>query len=80
MHLKDLIPLLPILEQHTLFQPDSRTIILNENTGAQFTLSKDCTELLLGGEPCSRTIDKAGFLWVTGINARGENIIITVDA
>lgn len=80
MHLKDLIPLLPTLEQHTLFQPDSRTIILNENTGTQFTLSKDCTELLLSGEPCNRTIDKAGFLWVTSVNARGGNIIITVDA
>ena len=80
MHLKDLVPLLPTLEQHTLFQPDARTIILNENTGTRFTLSKDCTELLLGGEPCGRMIDKAGFLWVTGINAHGENIIITVDA
>lgn len=80
MHLKDLIPLLPILEQHTLFQPDSRTIVLNGNTGTRFTLSKDYTELLLDGEPCSRTIDKAGFLWVTEINARDSFIFITVDA
>ena len=36
--------------------------------------------MLLGDEPCGRTIDKAGFLWITGINAHGENIIITVDA
>ena len=80
MHLKDLIPLLPTLEQHTLFQPDARTIIINENTGTRFTLSNDCTKLLLDGEPCGRTIDRAGYLWITGINARGENIIITVDA
>lgn len=80
MYLKNLVPLLPTLEQHTLFQPDSRTIILNENTGTRFMLSEDCTELLLDGEPCDRTIDKTGFLWVTGINAHGENIIITVDA
>ena len=80
MYLKDLVPLLPTLEQHALFQSDARTIILNENTGTRFTLSKDCTELLLGGESCGRTIDNAGFLWVTGINAHGENIIITVDA
>lgn len=80
MHLKNLIPLLPVLEQHTLFHPDARTIIINENTGIRFTLSDDCTELLLDGEPCGRTIDKAGYLWVTGINARGKNIIITVDA
>lgn len=80
MYLKNLVLLLPALEQHTLFQSDARTIILNENTGARFTLSKDCTELLLGGEPCGRTIDKVGYLWVTGINARNENIIITVDA
>lgn len=80
MDLKCLVPLLPTLEQHTLFQSDARTIILNENTGARFTLSKDCTELLLDGEPCGRTIEQASFLWVTGINARGGNIIITVDA
>lgn len=80
MYLKDLVPLLPTPEQHTLFQSDARAIILNENTGTRFTLSKDCTQLLLGDEPCGRTIDKAGFLWVTGINAHGENIIITVDA
>ena len=80
MYLKDLVPLLPNLEQHTLFQSDARTIILNENTGTRFTLSKDCTELLLDGEPCGRKSDKAGFLWVTGINAHGENITITVGA
>ena len=80
MYLKDLVPLLPTLEQHTLFQSDARTIILNENTGTRFTLSKDCTKLLLGSEYCGRTIDEAGYLWVTGINAHGENIIITVDA
>ncbi len=80
MYLKYLVPFLPTLEQHTLFQLDARAIILNENTGTRFTLSKDCTELLLDGKPCGRTIDKADFLWVTGINARGENIIITVDA
>ena len=80
MHLKNLVPLLPTLERHTLFQSNARTIILNENTGTRFTLSKDCTELLLGDESCGRTIDKAGFLWVTGINAHGENIIIAVDA
>ena len=80
MYLKDLVPLLPTLERHMLFQSDARTIILNENTGTRFTLSKDCTELLLGGEPCGRTIDEAGSLWVTGINAHGENIFIMVDA
>ena len=80
MYLKDLVPLLPTLEQHLLFQSDARTIILNENTSTRFTLSKDCTELLLDDEPCGRTIDKAGFLWVTGINAHGENIFIMVDA
>lgn len=80
MHLKDLIPLLPILEQHTLFHPDARTIVLNGNTGTRFTLSDDCTELLLDGEPCGRTLDKAGYLWVTEINARGSFIFITVDA
>lgn len=37
-------------------------------------------ELLLDGEPCSRTVEKAGSLWVTGINARGSAIIIIVDA
>lgn len=80
MHLKDLIPLLPILEQHTLFQPDARTIVINQNTGTRFTLSDDCTELLLGGEPCGRMIDKAGYLWVTSINARNDNILVIVDA
>ena len=80
MHLKDLIPLLPTLEQHTLFHPDARTIIINENTGTRFTLSDDYTELLLDGEPCGRTINKAGYLWIMGINARGGNIIIAVDA
>lgn len=80
MYLKYLVPLLPTLEQHTLFQSDARTIILSENTGTRFTLSKDCTELLLDGKPCGRTVDKAGFLWATGINTYGENIIITVDA
>lgn len=80
MHLKDLIPLLPILEQHTLFQPDSRTIIINENTGTRFTISDDYTKLLLDDEPCGRTFDKAGYLWVTGVNARDSFIIITVDA
>lgn len=80
MYLKNLVPLLPTLEQHTLFQSDARTIILNGNTGTRFTLSKDYTELLLDGEPCDRTIERADFLWVTGINARGGNIIITVDA
>ena len=80
MYLKHLVPLLPTLEQHALFQSDARTIILNENTGTRFTLSKDCTELLLGDEPCGRTINEAGFLRVTGINAHGGNIIITVDA
>ena len=71
MYLKYLVPLLPTLEQHTLFQPDARTIILNENTGTRFTLSKDCTELLLGGERSRRTIEKAGFLWVTCFKAHG---------
>lgn len=80
MYLKNLVPLLPAIEQQTLFQSDARTIILNENTGARFTLSKDCTELLLDGEPCGRTIEKAGFLWVTEINASGSFIFITVDA
>lgn len=80
MYLKDLVPLLPTFEQHTLFQSDAHTIVLNENTGARFTLSEDCTELLLDDEPCSRTVEKAGFLWVTGINARGSAIIIIVDA
>lgn len=80
MYLKNLVPLLPTIEQHTLFQSNARTIILNENTSSRFTLSKDCTELLLDREPCGRTIEQAGFLWVTGINARGGNIIITVDA
>lgn len=80
MYLKNLVPLLPALEQHTLFQPDTRTIILNGNTGTRFTLSEDCTKLLLDGEPCGHTIDKAGYLWVTEINARGSFIFITVDA
>lgn len=80
MYLKNLVPLLPTLEQHTLFQSDARTIILNGNTGTRFTLSDDHTELLLGGEPCGRALEKAGYLWVTGVNAHGENIIITVDA
>nr|DAH09500.1 MAG TPA: hypothetical protein [Caudoviricetes sp.] len=80
MYLKNLVPLLPALEQHTLFQSDARTIILNGNTGTRFTISKDYTELLLDGEPCSRTLDKAGYLWVTDVNAHNSNIIITVDA
>ena len=80
MYLKNLIPLLPICEQHTLFHPESRTIVLNENTGARFTISKDYTELLLDGELCGRTVDKAGYLWVTGVNAHDSDIIITVDA
>lgn len=80
MYLKNLVSLLPALEQHTLFQPDSRTIILNGNTGTRFTLSRDNTELLLDGEPCGRTIEKAGYLWVTEVNAHGSFIFITVDA
>lgn len=61
-------------------RPNARTIIINENTGTRFTLSEDCTELLLDGEPCGRLAGTEGSLWVTGINTRGENIIITVDA
>lgn len=80
MYLKNLVPLLPILEQHTLFQSDARTIILNGNTNTRFTLSKNCTELLLNGKPCGRTVDKAGYLWITEINAHGSFIFITVDA
>lgn len=80
MYLRNLVPLLPTLEQHTLFQPNARTIVLNGNTGTRFTLSEDCAELLLDGEPCGRTIDKAGYLCVTEINARGSFIFITVDA
>lgn len=80
MYLKDLIPLLPVLEQHTLFHSDARTIILNGNTGTRFTISDDYTELFLDSEPCGRTLDKAGYLWVTEINARGSFIFITVDA
>lgn len=30
--------------------------------------------------PCGRPAGTEGSLWVTSINARGENIIITVDA
>lgn len=80
MYLKYLVPLLPLMEQHMLFDPNARTIIINENTGTRFTLSDDCTELLLDGEPCGRPAGTEGSLWVTSINARGENIIITVDA
>lgn len=40
MYLKDLVPLLPTLEQHTLFQSDAHTTVLNENTGAKFTLRR----------------------------------------
>lgn len=80
MYLRYLVPLLPALEQHMLLDPNARTIIINENTGTRFTLSEDCTELLLDGEPCGRLAGTEDSLWVTGINARGENIIITVDA
>ena len=80
MYLKYLVPLLPLMERHMLFDPNARTIIINENTGTRFTFSEDCTELLLDGEPCGRLTGTEGSLWVTSINARGENIIITVDA
>lgn len=80
MYLKYLVPLLPPMEQHMLFDPNARTIIINENTGTRFTLSDDCTELLLDGELCGSPAGTEGSLWVTSINAHGENIIITVDA
>ena len=80
MYLKYLVPLLPLTERLMLFDTNARTIIINGNTGTRFTLSEDGTELLLDGEPCGIPAGTEGFLQVTGINAHGENIIITVDA
>ena len=80
MYLKYLIPLLPLTERLMLFNTNARTIIINGNTGTRFTLSEDGTELLLGGEPCGIPAGTEGSLCVTGINAHGGNIIVTVDA
>ena len=80
MYLKYLVPLLPLTERLMLFDTNARTIIINGNTGTRFTLSEDGTELLLDGKPCGIPAGTEGSLRVTGINAHGENIIITVDA